>query len=118
MSNDVVIYSIDLPEEQDPEAFVTFMRERYLPAVHRGPTRVGQTLEVILWKAELLSEAAEHQFFLHMVWSGLRSSAARIRLDDAEAVESELQSFGAKMRRLGFYTEAARWSGQEVETAG
>jgi hypothetical protein len=37
------IYQIRVPEEQDAEAFVMFMREEYFPAVGpRTPTRVGQ----------------------------------------------------------------------------
>ena len=37
--SDMIIYRIKLPEEQDTEAFVKFMRDEYLPAVWKGPTR-------------------------------------------------------------------------------
>ncbi|MEF2277379.1 hypothetical protein V3W47_03650 [Deinococcus sp. YIM 134068] len=117
MRNDVVIYKIELPAGQDAGAFVTFMREEYLPAVYLGPTRAGQTMDLVLWQAEPPPDGAGHHFFLHMVWSGIRGSAARIRLnDDTDSVESKLQSFGANLQRLGLYTEAARWSEDRAET--
>jgi hypothetical protein len=39
-----IVYRTTLGEGQDGDAFEAFMRERYLPAVRRGPTRVGQVL--------------------------------------------------------------------------
>jgi len=44
----MIIYQIKLPNKQDAEAFVKFMDEEYFPAVHKGPTRVGQVTDLVL----------------------------------------------------------------------
>lgn len=100
--DNVLIYQIKLPKQQDAAAFLSFMREEYFPAVHRGPTRVGRVTDLVL----LQSEAAEHEFFWHVGWSGLSSGGPRF---DAEEVERKFAAFGARVKRSGSYREVAAW---------
>lgn len=68
------IYRIRLPEEQDVEAFVKFMREEYFPAVDKSPTRVGAVTDLALLR--LLDENGRSnapEFLWHVGWSGLAS---------------------------------------------
>ena len=107
----MIIYQIRLPKKQDAEAFVKFMHEEYLPAVHKEPTRVGQVTALVLLQAEPEGRTTGCEFFLHVGWSGL--AIGGYRLDD-EAVASKLESFKARIKRLGFYSEVAAWHKGDV----
>ncbi|WP_102126986.1 hypothetical protein [Deinococcus planocerae] len=113
----MIVYRIELPKEQDTEAFVTFMREDYLPAIHTGSTRVGQVLGLAVWQEEPDSEREGHTFLLHVEWSGLGGDYAQLRLDD-EAVEGRLATFGARLQRLGFYREVVTKRQEEGKPTG
>lgn len=113
----MIIYRIELPQEQDADEFVAFMREDYLPAVHRGPTRVGEVLGLTLLQGDPDPETTVPAFFLHVEWAGLEGDYARLRLDD-QAAADRLEAFGAHLQRLGFYREVVRWSGPPAESPG
>jgi len=49
---------------------------------------------------------AAHVFFWHVGWSGL--SSGDVRVDDEEVL-SKFKSFGARVKRIGFYREVAAW---------
>ena len=49
----MIVYQIRLPKKQDAEAFVKFMLEEYFPAVHKGPTRIGQVTDLMLLRREI-----------------------------------------------------------------
>ena len=62
----MIIYQIRLPKKQDAEAFVKFMQEEYFPAVHKGPTRVGQVTDLVLLQAKPEGRTTGCEFFLHV----------------------------------------------------
>jgi len=97
----MLIYKIKLAKETDPQAFVAFMDKHYIPAVHKGATRIGQVTDLVL-----LQGSATNEFFWHVGWSGLSSGGARV--DDAE-VQSKFDSLVAKLQSLGSYQEVAAW---------
>ena len=104
----MIIYQIRLPKKQDAEAFVTFMREEYFPAVHKGATRVGQVTDLMLLQHEneVEGDDVEHEFFWHVGFSGLRSGKAHV---DDEKVTRKFESFKADVKRIGSHREVAAW---------
>lgn len=109
----MIIYQIRLPKAQDVEAFVRFMREEYFPAVHKGPTRVGEVENLRLLERSNLLEGDDvtNEFFLHVGWSGLRTG--EVRLDD-ETVVRKLEAFMAAVKHIGYYEEVATWDEREA----
>lgn len=105
--NNVIVYQISLPDKQDVEAFVTFMREEYFPAVHKGATRVGQVTNLVLLQAEPEGATKGCELFWHVGWDGLAIGGARV---DDEAVIRRFESFKARIKRIGSYTQVAAWS--------
>lgn len=107
----MIIYQITLPKRQNAGAFVKFMQEEYFPAIHKGPTRVGQVTGLILLELEKIVEKdnAKNEFFLHVGWSGL--SVNKVRVDDPE-IEQKFAAFDAKIKHLGYYEEVANWNGE------
>ncbi len=108
----MIIYQIKLPAKQDAEAFTAFMKDEYFPAIPKGPTRVGQVLDLSLLQGRADTGAATHEFFLLVGFGGL--SSADIRIDD-DAVESKFKKFGAKLKRLGFFKEVNAWKEDEAK---
>ncbi|WP_324672163.1 hypothetical protein [Hymenobacter sp. GOD-10R] len=108
----MLIYHIRLPKKQDAKAFATFMREEYFPAVHKGPTRVGQVLGLLLLarENEVTSNDVAHEFIWQVDWSGI--SIENVRVDDA-VVARKLEAFEPDIRRLGSYNKAAAWHWHE-----
>lgn len=105
----IIIYSMALPAKADAEAFVAFIKDRYFPAVHAGPTRVGQTMAARLLEPHRAPMPKEPRvYFLLVDWAGLDSGG--IRIDD-EAVEAEFEGFGAVPVRLGVFDEVASLGG-------
>ena len=107
----MIIYQIRLPKKKDAEAFVKFMNEEYLPAIHKGATRVGQVTDLVLLQAEPGGRTTGCEFFWHVGWDGLPSGEARV---DDETVAHKLESFKARIKRLGFYSEIAAWHKGDV----
>jgi hypothetical protein len=102
----MIIYQIKLPAKQDAEAFSTFMRDEYFPAVHKGATRVGKVMSLQLLQGGTDTGAATHEFLWLVGWSGLSSAEARI---DDDAVQKKFKTFAPRVKRLGFYKEIAGW---------
>ena len=111
MGNFTIVYLIALAAEQDVEAFDAFMRDRYLPAVHKGPTRVGQVTGLTLWRGVSDTHEGTRQFLLHMDFAGL--SIGRLRIDD-DAVQSDFDSFEPAVDRLGAFDRRAAWPGDSA----
>ncbi|MEY2490020.1 MAG: hypothetical protein QOC70_1962 [Verrucomicrobiota bacterium] len=108
----MIIYQISLPKKQDAQAFITFMQKEYFPAIHKGPTRVGQVTDLVLLRREARAEADNDkgpEFFWHVGWGGL--PMLHISVDD-EKVASKFKKFKAKVQFLGFYGEVAGWHGK------
>jgi hypothetical protein len=100
----MIIYQIRLPKKKDAEAFAGFMRDEYLPAVHKGATRVGQVTDLVLLQGQ--EATTTHEFLWHVGWSGLSSGDARI---DDNDVQRKFNAFGARIKRLGVFGEVAAW---------
>jgi hypothetical protein len=102
----MLIYQIKLPKKQDAEAFVKFMNEEYFPAVRKGPTRVGQVIDLTLLQVEPEGRTTGCEFFWHVGWNGLAMGEARL---DNQAVARKFESFKPRVKRLGSYVEVAAW---------
>ena len=97
------IYRITLPEDQDAEAFVTFVREQYFPAVDKSPTRVGAITDLVLLQRLEDDPEEAHEFLWHVGWSGL--PGGREPSVNDEEVSRRYESFGASVEYLGYYLE-------------
>jgi hypothetical protein len=108
------IYQVRVPEEQDAEAFVKFMREEYFPAVEpRTSTRVGLVTGLaLLQRIDEHSQGSDagnaHEFYLHVDWNGVTGCLDSWVHD--EEVLRKLESFSARVKPLGAY-----WEHGEVE---
>lgn len=105
----LLVYEFELPKDKDPSAFGDFMRDEYIPAVHKGPTRVGQVQEL-----ELLERAVSetgHRFLWLVRWDGLDPEHGGPAIDD-EAVHRKLEGFGATMKEHVTWLETAAWRSQ------
>lgn len=96
----MLIYKIHLPKETDAEAFVTFMREEYIPAVYKESLRIGKVTDLVLFQGDTTD--ITDQFFWHV--EGVLSDP-RV----GEEAESKFKSFGARLEFFGYYTEVAAW---------
>jgi hypothetical protein len=101
----MLIYQISLPKQQDTKAFVTFMREEYFPAVHKGPLRIGQVTDLVLFQGNVTD--ITHEFVWHV--SGLLNDP---RISDEEVLR-RFDSFGARVKFIGDYSEVAAWHSGE-----
>jgi hypothetical protein len=100
----LLISKVELPEGADAAAFGEFVRDTYIPAVHKGPTRVGQVAGL-----ELVEGGTDkHRTFLWLVrWSGI-SGGAGVHVDD-EAVRQRFEEFGATIKKPVVWQEVGRW---------
>jgi hypothetical protein len=107
----MIIYQINLPKQQNTEAFVKFMREEYFPAVHKGQTRIGQVTDLVLLERQnaFQGDDVRHEFYWHVGWSGFPDGNAHV--DDQE-VTRKLETFKAEVKRIGSYEEVAVWQNQ------
>jgi hypothetical protein len=96
------ISEIELPAGKDVAAFEEFMRDEYIPAIHKGPTRVGQVAEVLL-RGETSETSQRFLWLVH--WSGLQQGAVRI---DDEAVVRKFEEFGTEIKQQSNWEEVAR----------
>ncbi len=97
-----ISYQISLPESSDADAFEKFMTDRYLPAIHTGPTRVGQVTGVALWRGVASTHAATSHFLIQVDYGGL--ATGQIVVDDKGLV-AEFESYEPTLTRLGAYNE-------------
>ena len=102
----MIIYQIKLPKEHDADAFATFMRKKYFPAVHKGATRIGQVTNLVLLQGKNGNLASD--FFLHLDWNGLpvEDIHMMIRTDD-DKINQKFRSFEARIKKIGTYMEVA-----------
>jgi hypothetical protein len=107
MSSFLIIHQITLPEEQDSNTFIEFMRDEYLPAVHKGPTRVGQVIGLALLRGVTATHERTNTFHMHINFGGLATGKLRI---ENEEVQRKFETFGARVEHLGTYGEVAAWS--------
>jgi hypothetical protein len=102
-----IIYQIKLPPRMIAETFVEFMQEEYFPAVHKGPTRVGQVTRLTLLRSGAETDEEINTFFMHVSYSGL--APRDISVDDKE-VKLKFETLYAKhVKRLGTYFKVADW---------
>ena len=101
-----IIHQITLPEEQDAEAFVEFMRDSYFPAVRKGPTRVGQVSGLVLLRGVTTTHERKTTFFMDVRYDGLASGDAIV---DDEEIQRKFESFDAHIERLDAYYEVVVW---------
>jgi len=102
-----IIYQISLSGAQDADAFETFMKDRYFPAVHKGPTRTGQVTDLALWRGVAGTDETTQTFLVHMGFDGL--AIGQLRVDDDE-VQAAFDAFGAPLNRLGAFHERVVWA--------
>jgi hypothetical protein len=107
-----IVYRTTLGEGQDGDAFEAFMRERYFPAVRKGPTRVGQVLGLELWRGLADTHESTDTFLVVMDFSGL--STGKLQVDD-EQVVSAFEAFGAPLERVGAFSEKGVWPEDTAE---
>jgi hypothetical protein len=98
----LLISQIELPKDQDREAFGAFMRDEYLPAVHTGPTRVGQV------EALELVERDGEEFLLLVHFNGPDTGKAVPTGFDDAAVPEKFDRFGARIAHQVAWNEVAR----------
>jgi hypothetical protein len=101
-----IVYRTTLGEGQDGDAFEAFMRERYFPAVRKGPTRVGQVLGLQLWRGLADAHESTDTLLVVMDFGGL--STGELYVDDHD-VESAFEAFGASLERVGAFSEKGVW---------
>ena len=103
----MLVHEIRLPKAKSAAAFGKFMQDEYFPAVHKGPTRIGQVTELVLLRSE--PTATKHKFLWLVGWSGLTGHPkAGARVDDEEVL-GKFKTFGATVKRLGAWDEVASW---------
>jgi hypothetical protein len=95
---------ITLPEQQDADAFVEFMRDEYLPAVYTGPTRSGQVTGLAVLRGVGGTHESTNTFLMHVSFFGLARGGASVR---DEEVQRKFESFAAQDEYLGDYEEVA-----------
>jgi len=102
----LLIAEITLSNEEDAEAFADFMRDEYIPAVHKGPTRAGQVggLELLRSRGE-----TDHTFLWLVRWGGLPPGPEFNPSVDDEAVREKFEAFGASMTPRVAWSEVAAW---------
>jgi hypothetical protein len=105
------ISEIELPRTEDAAAFAEFMRDEYIPAVHKGPTRIGQVAELELLQGN--TTETSHRFLWLVRWNGLEHEKAGARVDD-EAVARKFEGFGAGMTEHVSWAEVAREINRET----
>ena len=111
LSYQVLSYQIRIPKEQDAEAFVTFMREEYLPAIYKGQRRLGRVTALLLLRRqnEFAGDDMYSEFLWHESWETLDSPHPFLGVD--EEVTRKFESFKADVQYIGSYEEVAAWSG-------
>ncbi len=105
----MVVLELKLPKSKDPEVFAAFMRDEYLAAVHKGPTRLGQVSSVSLSQRRNLhaGDDFERTFFMLVGWEGVElDTLPRVDGDD---VKGKLDGFMLDVKTLGEFSDIAGW---------
>jgi hypothetical protein len=104
----MVVLEIKLPKSKDPESFAAFMRDEFMPALHKGPTRAGQVLSVSFSQRQNLHAGDDFKrtFLMLVGWEGVPlTTLPRI---DGEAVKARLESFKLRVKPLGEFDAVAK----------
>jgi hypothetical protein len=108
-----LVSEIELPEEQDAAAFVHFMRDKYIPAVQTGSTRIGMVDGLQLLQGTTADTSLK---FLWLVdWNGLEHEKAGAHVD--EATSREFEEFGATRTPRVAWNEVASWTRAEMPSS-
>jgi hypothetical protein len=99
MSDLTMTYRITVPDYQDPDEFVTFMREEYLPAVDKKATRKGKVSSLELLQGDQTDTTREFIWLVSV--SGMMGNPI---ID--EAAQQKFDSMGAK---IATYVTVAAW---------
>jgi hypothetical protein len=105
----MVVLELKLPKNKNPETFAAFMRDEYMAAVHKGPTRRGQVSSIALSQRRNLHarEDFERSFLMIVGWEGVElDTLPRI---DGEAVNAKLDGFKLRVKPLGEFNDIAGW---------
>jgi hypothetical protein len=105
----MVVLELKLPKNKDPEVFAAFMRDEYMAAVRKEPTRAGVVTSISLTQRRNLhaGDDFERNFLMLVGWEGVELvSLPRI---DGDAVKAKLESFKLRVTPLGEFNEIADW---------
>jgi len=96
------IYQIEIQKPEDAEAFVTFMREEYIPAVEKQQAG-GRVTGVMLLQGGNMGTS--HMFFLH-IRADHHPTVPRVH--DQE-LQHKFDSFGASVKNMGDWIPVVPW---------
>ena len=105
----MVVFEIKLPKSKNPETFAAFMRDEYLPAVHRGATRRGVVTSISLSQRRNLHAGDDfvRSFLMRVGWEGIDlDGLPRVDSDD---VKAKLDGFNLDVKCLGEFDRVAEW---------
>jgi len=115
----MLTYDIQLPAATNADLFAAFMRDTYIPAVHKGSTRIGKVTDLVLLKVSDELSAGQQggtvgpRFLWLVGWDGLTNDEQfGPRIDD-EGVQDKFKSFGATLKRTA-WQEVAAWHEKEI----
>ncbi len=103
----MVVLELKLPKSKNPETFAAFMRDEFMPAVRKEPTRMGQVSSVSVSQRRNLhaGDDFERSFLMLVGWEGVElNTLPRI---DGDAVKAKLEGFKLKVKPLGEFNEIA-----------
>jgi hypothetical protein len=105
----MVVLEVKLPKNKNPETFAAFMRDEYMAAVHKGPTRLGQVTSIALSQRRNhhAGDDFERSFLMIAGWDGVELD--HLPRVDGEDVNAKLESFKLKVKPLGEFNDIAGW---------
>src|SRR6476469_5663135 len=95
-----IVHDLTLPAGAAPDAFASFMRERYVAALHTGPTRIGLITDLRLLAGGPDGPAS---YLLDVGFDGITSDRMP-RVDDAQ-VTAEFDAFGLAIGFVGCFDD-------------
>ena len=109
-----LIAEVEIPQKKDPAAFAKFVREKWVPKVHMGPTRAGQVQEVkvlqriggtVPFDPEEPHQAG-NRFLVLAEWDGFAPQSAGGWFH-SETLADNFKRFGAKVEESAGWQEVA-----------
>lgn len=100
----MIIYQINLPKKQDKEVFIKFMKEEYIPAMNKWQSRAGRVTSLALQQSGDSNE--DNKFLWQVGWEGVPNRDVQVTV---AKVKNKFEAFGAKVKRLGTFTDVANW---------
>ncbi len=109
-----LIAEVEIPQKKDPAAFAKFVKEKWVPKVHMGPTRAGQVQEVkVLQRVGGTApfdpddpQQAGNRFLVLADWSGLAPQSAGHWIH-SERLADDFKRFDAKVEESAGWQEVA-----------